>query len=345
MQVRGAHLLTAVLASAGLWACGGAGPQLAKEVVGPEGGTLSASGGSGALDGLRVEIPPGALAAPTTFTLTEVEEPPALSALPPGFAAFNPMLRLEAEPASTARIRLHFPVTGGPTEPGVLLTAFFHDDAHARWVMVLPKAVGEAEIVVETNHVGYWRWGLTLLDTAKGESLEPTMLEVYGETVWHAIRAGVEREFGDTITPEVFDPDNWSNCDKLLLLNQFLVDMAEGASLSLKQALEAACGGCDVTVEQFMDELREYIQARVQNFIVDMIIESCNFGFLLELAIKLDVALHYQQVVDELSCDYECLIDTSPPGMWGSLATYYIAVIADVIVYLGYLYDGCGQGD
>lgn len=343
--MRSARLLTAMLASAAPWACMGGNSELSREVVGPEGATLAAVGGSGALDGFVLEIPAGALDQPTTFTLTEVEEPPALPALPPGFAAFNPMLRVEAEPASSSRMRLHFPIAGGPTDQDVLLSAFYYDDAQARWVMVLPKAIRETEFVIETTRLGYWRWGLTLLDTANGESLEPTMLEVFGETIWHALKAGVEQEFEDTITPEVFNPDNWSNCDKLLLLNQFLVDMAEGASLSLKEALSTACGGCEVTVEEFMDELEDYLRARVQNFIVGLIIESCDLGFLLELVIKLNVALHYQKVIDELSCDYECLLETSPPGLWGSLATYYIAVIADALVYLGYLYDGCGQGD
>lgn len=325
--------------------CGGGAAEIAQQVIGPEGGTVAVSGGSGALDGFRIEVPAGAVKAPTTFTVTELEEAPALSELPPGFAAFNPLIRIDAEPAVSGKLILVFPIQGRPTEQDVLLTAFRHDDAAAAWVMVLPKAVEATELLIETGELHHWRWGFTLLEQARGASLEPTLIELYGETLWGAIKAGVEAEYEDTITPEVFDPENWSNCDKLLALNEFLVGLADQASLSLKESLSSVCGGCEVTVEQFMDELAEYIQARVRNFIVDLIVESCDLGFLMELAIKLNVALHYQRVIDRLQCDYECLFETSPPGMWGSLATYYIAVIADVLVYLGYLYDGCAEAD
>jgi hypothetical protein len=342
MRARHGWLSLASL-SAFLWACGAggaSGSELASRTVGPEGGTVAVSGGD--LDGFRLKVPAQAVSAPTVFTVREVGEAPQLAPLPPGFAAFNPMIRIAGGSAAfTGTVALTFPLSGLPAEADKILSAFFYDEARAAWVMVLPKAVGAREVTVETGHLGYWRWGFTLLDEVDGATLEPTMVELYGQAFYDALQAAVHEKFDTLVTPQVLDIGNWSNCDKLLALAGFIKDVADGASADLQSMLGQTCGGCSVGAEVFMDELTRYVGLRMKNLLVDQMINLCDLPFFLALTLKLGAASAFHAVENNLSCDYKCLIDSSPPGLAGDLATYFLAVISSVIVQVGYQYDGC----
>ena len=92
--------------------CGGTDPadpgaaSLIEAELGPEGGSLE--GGPGLLDGVRVEVPAGALAEPTWVSLSAAE---GLNPLPDGGVAVGPQVRLgpdHLELASPATVRLPF---------------------------------------------------------------------------------------------------------------------------------------------------------------------------------------------------------------------------------------------
>jgi hypothetical protein len=66
--------------------------QSSSGVIGPNGGTITLQGQQGPVSGVpfSIAIPPGALSAPTTITVTELNTPP-----PAGFADWSPLYRID----------------------------------------------------------------------------------------------------------------------------------------------------------------------------------------------------------------------------------------------------------
>jgi hypothetical protein len=66
--------------------------QSSSGVIGPDGGTVTLQGQQGPVSGVpfSISIPPNALAAPTTITVTELSTPP-----PAGFADWSPLYRID----------------------------------------------------------------------------------------------------------------------------------------------------------------------------------------------------------------------------------------------------------
>ena len=308
--------------------------------IGPSGGALEVTDPASPLRGLRVEIPAGALGRMATVHIAQEPVAP-IAGLPVGFAAFEPAVRIEADGALAANVRVFFPLAAIPADQGSVPTAAYYDAVAGAWRAVLPRSLADGAFVVETTQWGRWRWGITRLREANRATLEPMMVQLHGEEGWNVIKDELETVFHSTIFPKLSEPENWDNCDALRATGEFFVALAQDAAHDLQTALATRCGGCDVTPDVFLDDLASYLRAKVRHFIVDLMLEACDLNFLLELYIKLEVAIYFDDVVRSLSCDYECLFESPPPGMWGSIATYYIASIGVLFVELGARYDDC----
>lgn len=339
-------LLAALCAS--LWACGGGGGgqgevQRARQTIGPEGGTVTVSGGS--LSGLRLEVPAEAVSEPTTFTVSEVAAAPALSPLPPGFAAFNPTIRITASPAVAGRVKLTLPLNGLPTGANKVLGAFFYDQASAAWNMVLPRAVSAREATVETASFGYWRWGFTLLDDARFDPLARAMAAWFGQALYEAFQTELQRQYDAIVVSQLAERTNWSNCDKILALGNVIAAINDGVAADLHGMLTQTCGGCDVSTEVFIGELQKYVELKMKELLVGAFVDAMNtltdVNFFMDLVMKLAMEAAFDGLRHDLQCDYGCLFDNPPPGMMGDLAVYYVSAVSLVILDIGYRYDGC----
>jgi len=330
-----------------LWACGGGARsgevELVRRTIGPEGGTVSVT--SGGLNGLRIDVPTQAVATPTTFTVSEVTVPPALSPLPPGFAAFKPTIRITASPAISGRVQVTFPVNRFPAGADEVLSAFSYDDASAAWSLVLPRAASAQEVTVETGHFSYWRWGVALLHEAPGDSLAQAMAEWFGQTFYAALQAELQQKYDQIVTNQLVEPINWTNCEKILALGNVIGAIADGAAADLHGMLTQTCGSCDVSLDTFMSELTKYVQLEMRQLVVSSFVTAMNtlthVNFFMKLVLQLSTAIAFEGLKRDLHCDYACLFDDPPPGMIADLATYYVAAVALVILDIGYRYDGC----
>lgn len=75
--------------------------------------------------------------------------------------------------------------------------------------------------------------------------------------------------------------------------------------------------------------------------LVELIIDACDLNFILELYLKLETAFYFHNVIERLSCDYECLVKTPPPGLWPNVAVYGACNIALAVIAIGADYTDC----
>ena len=334
---------------ASLWACGAGGGgrpgevELARQTIGPEGGTVTVSGGD--LSGLRIDVPAQAVSAPTTFTVSEVTAAPDLSPLPPGFAAFNPTIRITATPAVAGRVRVTFPLNGLPTEADKVLGAFFYDEASAAWTLALPRAVSAQEVTVETGHFSYWRWGFTLLDQAQDDALARAIAEWLGQTLYEAFEAELHQQYDAIIASQLPEPADWTNCEKILALGDAIGAVNDGAVADLHDMLIRTCGGCDVSATVFMTDLEKYVGLKMKALLLNGFAGAMNVltgvNSFVGLVMRMVAAAAFDSLRHDLRCDYDCLFDSPPPGMIGDMAVYYLSAVGLVILDIAFRYDGC----
>lgn len=307
-------------------------------VIGPEGGTLAVTDAQSPLYGVRVEVPPGALATSATVSLRAVTDVSALPTLAAGLAAFEPVLELTSDAPFAADVTLAFPLRSTALREDQVLSAFRADAAS--WKVVLAAALDGEAFVVRTREVGTWRWGVTLLETVEYETLKPAMEAIRGPVAWAEAEAAAHTEFEQRFA-NLQQTDDWTNCDSLWLIASIIRDTRDSTVDSIEQTLATTCGGCDVTVGVFLNQLVDYVRAKVRQQLVNFIIDSCDTNFLLNLYLKLETAIYFHNVIERLSCDYECLVKTPPKGFWGQVVTYGVCDIALVIIAIGADYAGC----
>lgn len=311
-------------------------------VIGPEGGSLTVTDPENALSGVRLDVPAGALAEKTTVSLRPRGDASGLPALPTGLAAFEPVLELTTGAPFQQDVTLSFPLRSTTLNENQVLSAFRADVTAATWHVVLVKALDGEAFTIHTRDAGTWRWGLTLLETVEYQTLKPAMEAIRGPAAWGEAETAAKAEYQRHMA-EVQETEDWTNCDSLNLFARILLDTRDGAAQSVHDVLatNTGCGTCDVTVDVFMNELVEYIQAKVRKQLVNFIIDACDLNFFLDLYLKLETAIYFHNVIERLSCDYECLLKTPPPGLWGHLVTYGVCDIALVVVVIGADYAGC----
>jgi hypothetical protein len=321
-------------------ACGSTQGDEVSAVIGPEGGTLAVTDSRSALYGMQVVVPPGALPLSATVTLRPSADGAGLPTLPTGIAAFAPVAELLTTVPFERDVRLSFPIRTTTLREDQVLSGFRVDDASASWRVVFAAAVEGDTFSIDTRAPGTWRWGLTLLETVEYQTLKPAMEAIRGVEALAQAEADARREF-DSHLAKLQETGDWTQCDTLGLIARIIVETRNASAQSIEQTLLTACGGCSVTTEVFLEQLVDYARAKVRQGLVDLIIDACNLNFLLELYLKLEAAIYFHNVLERLSCDYECLVKTPPPGLWGQVATWGACNIALVVVAIGADYTDC----
>jgi hypothetical protein len=335
-MTRTAIVLLSVLALG----CGSTQGDQVSAVIGPEGGTLSVTDARSALYGMQVEVPPGALPSSATVTLRARADDTALPALPKGIAAFAPVAELLTSVPFEGDVRVSFPIRSTTLQEDQVLSGFRVDDASAAWRVVLAASVAGDTFTITTRSAGTWRWGLTLLETVEYQTLKPAMEAIRGVEPLAQAEADARREFNRHVA-NLQQTSDWTHCDTLDLITRIIIGSRDASARSIEQTLLTACGGCSVTTKVFVDQLVEYARAKVRHTLVNFIIDACDLNFLLELYLKLEAAIYFHNVLERLSCDYECLVKTPPPGLWGQVAAWGACNIALAVVIIGTDFTDC----
>ncbi len=317
---------------------GGSTPA-ASATLGPEGGTVEVTDPGSPLHGLRVVVPPGGLSKPTRVTLEAVGS--SLPDLPSGVVAFEPAFRLAVGSPLAADVLVTLPYGALPAQRGEVPTALREETGSGTWSLLLPVAVGASSVDVRVAEQGTYRWGFTLLEEASTPTLETAMVEQHGAEQWSEFQTSAETQYETLVVPNLLNPANYTNCDKLNALGQFFVGAYDDATVRLASGLAASCGGCHISFETFLSEVERWIKLQVQHFLVDAIVESCDLDFFIGLLLKFNIDVEYQELANDLSCDYQCLIAAPPPGFWLDLATIYVSSVSMLIVDLSRAQQGC----
>lgn len=313
-----------------------------RAVVGPQGGTLVVEGGS--LDGVRVDIPAGALAREAHVAIEPRDDGGDLPDLPVGLAAFAPIAELSSDVPFERDVRLTFPIAAPGNRVNRIPSGFHAEEDSETWLAVPLDALESGAFTIETRLTGTWRWGVTLVDEVEYETLRPAVETVYGvEEVASMEEASLAR-FPDLVGELAEDEDPWSDCGGVQEIADLLLEILVEEERDVQEALDAlgdTCGGCRVTPDRFVADLISYLEAKFKRWIGELLIEAAAPNFLLELVMKLRLYEHYQNTLDGLSCDYECLTSESRPELWSQVGTYVVTEVALAFLYIGNALSEC----
>jgi hypothetical protein len=294
--------------------------------VGPAGGSIAVTDPHSPLAGVKVNVPAGAVSgANITLTARTDSDLP----LPPGLAGLGYGFDLATDEALASEIEICFPVYSSQRRYDQILSGLYLDATAARWDVAQPASVGSHVFTVRTRKVGTWRPGVTLVGEAD-EALTDSIELIHGPQVIAQFKEGV-RGFVEPFLDRIASIDTWTNCSNVTTL---LADLTRLRGLA--RALDLSdvapqCGTCNVSLSQFREDIGELISIKVESYVTDNLLQLVDLPFWADVATQLLTLTYYQNKVEALSCDYECLVEANPTGLWLNVGT---AVAAEVVVDL-----------
>lgn len=319
--------------------CGGGASQ-AEKLIGPEGGVVEVTDSSSPIFGMKVEVPPGALAEESSVVIRIRTDAPDLPRLQAGLAAFGPLVELLSDIPFEEDVDIFFPIRTTEFKSDQIPSGFHPDDETDGWRMLMLRRIEPGAFIVRTRELGFWRFGVTLLEEVEYEALKPAMEDVHGVDEWADIESAVEAEY-EVDFQELKELETWSDCDSLDRIKSGFETLRNTLRQDVVELLAASCSGCELTPDMFLDEMLRYIRARVQNELINLIIELLDSSFLLELYAKLGAYEYFQTLISQLSCDYDCLLEDTPDGFWGTVVLYHVTGIVLVFMIVGGEYTDC----
>lgn len=338
--MKASSLLTLVPTCALFIGLAGCGTDEVKAVIGPAGGTVAVTDKGSPLYGIKVEIPPGALASEANIAIRAADAK-GLPALQAGLAAFEPIFELASDVRFDRAVRMIFPVQSEAVRNDQVLSGFFADPTTGTWQVAVARSLEGDAFSVKTSSVGTWRWGVMLLDRVRYETLKPAMVAVVGATHVEAIEDAATAQFDTLVGDLKTSQDAWDDCDSIAATVAAIRSFRDLEEQDMRADMATVCGGCDVPGEVFISDLYDYLKAKARLWLTNLLVEAASPNFLIELVLKLEAAYHFDQVLQRLSCDFECLADESPPGFWGHVGGYIVCDVALVFIAIGVSYTDC----
>jgi len=316
--------------------------------VGPQGGALEVKGTGTELDGIRIDVPAGAVAGPTTFSVEYASNPPDL---PGGLSFDHPAIQLEPAASFAKDVLLTLPVSYvPPADSRAILGAYCFHDAKGRWgVIPARRVVGGAAIEVATHGLGLCRWGTIRLDAVDDATLRAWADDLQGVADdWETLRALLLAHVAPL--EDVVDSGITTQCASQQRVLDWLVachaDAQAGVAAYLTSpAVVAACRICDrdgscqdavcdpdlVTGGQPLIWLTEELRIWWQSLIIS---SACPVDALAPLVEKVVAWAKYQDAIRELSCDWRCVVQHGTPEFWDDLLSGNLCAFAGLAVEL-----------
>lgn len=313
----------------------------AHAVIGPQGGTLVVADSASPIDGVAVEIPAGALARDANVSLLARADASGLPDLPTGLAAFEPIVELVSDVPFERDVRMVFPIRGAGTEVDRVPSGFHPGAGGDGWQVTLAEHLDGDSFSVRTRFVGIWRWGVTLVDEVEYDTLKPALETIYGVDEIGLMEAGGRAKFDELVGDLPTDQEAWSDCDTIELIVEIIAGARDALAADVEAILAQVCGGCVITAGAFVDELLDFLEAKIKHWLYDLLVEAAAPNFILEILGKMAVYAYYQSVLDGLTCDFECLAAENPPGLWLAAGSYLVCDVALAFVAFGVQFTEC----
>lgn len=331
-----------------LGGCGGDGDDdLAswEKVIGPEGGTIEVAEPSSRIYGVKIEIPAGALAQEATIIISEYEE---VSALPAGMKSIYPIVNLSSNTPFLKDINITFPIWNIPSRDGEILSAFYLQTDGATWTTVIPIQIKDNQMIIKTDHLSAWRWGVVSLEEAEPETIKAAIEEMFYVDDWNEddlneLTTGVGKKiesFTSTFDEWLDYFYYWDECDdrqEVAKILNYIIQVTE-AGITEYLETQSVIDACDpVYICELSNMLITDEQGRLMKWIEGEIRALFGEGFwslmpgndiLMDVVGKALIEAQYRHAVEyELGCDYRCILEN------GNL-NFFINVLACNISYL-----------
>ncbi len=310
------------------------------DMIGPEGGVMEVTAAvESAINGVKVEIPEGALLSCRTLYISDQLVYP-IPRLPVGFKPFSRdrfvfNIETSGSPPVSMPVQMSIPIGEIYVASGEILSAFYYDNAKGKWQIALPEEISNDKMVINTTYQEKWSWGtVALAEVDDIETLEYLLEEELGRQNWSEVREAIT-EFINMVRGEDFD----LNCTDLDVLNNHFIQLRDEAIPLLErfqQDLGDKCGSCNVLSDNFLTELGEYIELRMKIFIAEIFegVELSNTlaDLLYKMCMSATISELWEQI-ESAPCNYQCLMDNSL-GMWIPQFNRYAADIGIIFVTL-----------
>jgi hypothetical protein len=305
--------------------------------VGPDGDVIVIKDYS-SIDGLMLDIPPGALDRKTTITITSYVDTPAL---PDGLEKnYFPELELDCAEPFQKPVLLKFPVLRDNIDDENMLSAFYWNVDTGNWQLVVPESVddGNGLLIVKTDHFSYWTWGNINLDDISSENLIGAMKEKYGEQTWDSVIGGIIEAIDilETLYVDRTCP-TWTRVrdEELPDLIQIKKDL-----LVSYQSQIAQCGTCNLFSLDFGLDLSKYLLAKTVILTSDLwdlffgqwagfmpFLGNVEFGIAMERFIAISF-------IENQICDYACVTKELGLSVYSTYAIHHVYMITHYMVSL-----------
>ena len=316
--------------------------------IGPAGGTVVVTERSSPIYGVKIEIPAGALAQKATIIISESENVSAPT-LPAGITSDYPNVKISSTEPFLNNIKITFPVWNIPISDEEILSAFYLQTDNAAWTIVIPTQIKDKQMIITTDHLSLWRWGVISLDEVDLETITAAMAEIFYVGDVNELRTVVENKiapFTSTFDSWIDYFNHWNRCaDRQAvadILNHIIQVTEAGITEYLgTQSVIDACDPvyvCELNHMLLTDEqgrLMKWAEVEIRALFGEAFWSMLpGFGkgvagdVLMELLGKALIEAQYRGAVKyELGCDYRCIFKN------GNF-NFYVNVLVCNISYL-----------
>lgn len=306
-------------------------------VIGPLGGTVEVTDANHPLRGLKITVPPGAVAQDTAFSIESAMDAPAL---PTGLSGDYPAVTLGPGMTFPKYLQLTFPVTYVPTGDGDILGAYCWNAASGRWVVIPARWVGDGQLIVATNELGLCRWGTIRLGQVDDETVRAWMNDLQRMfDDWDELEAALLAKLQPFISV-IENPASFYRCDTQDAILRQLAAWREEALREMTAYLQSptvmdACRVCGISIPDLSNTCQpsvcdadavisgqpiEWLQEEVRIWLQDLFwSSSCPVDVLGPIAGKVMAWAKYREAITRLACDWRCVLRNGTPEFYGSL--------------------------
>lgn len=340
---RPAIVILALAASTLLCSCHDDGPDLNADCIGPAGGSVAVTDPSDGLYGVSFAVDPGDWQDCWTVRLSK-RSSFATPNFPDGIEGYDDWLtggvdlaigRYEGDgwvaAPDSLDFELTFPLRGLTADPGWKIMAFRFDDEAGIYRLVVPTRVDADRFTVKGHdHGQIWTWGKVDLGAVDFATyLAPVMAELHGEAGWLEIKAELT-----TLANQIVSGHQIVDCNALQAVRGLLQIAATDAAENVRamQAAHGECGTCDVTSQEFYDELGEYLKQVMAGLLSQLLTEDSGSVFVRLYGYFITGYMAHGTA--QAGCDFACLADAVHLDFYSQLATYAVCrLVLGVIDY------------
>ena len=315
-----------------------------EKVIGQEGGTVEVTDPTSTLYGVKVEIPAGALAQETNIV---IEDRWFASFLPAGLTSSSPIADFSPDTMFLKDIQITFPIQTIPSgDDGKILAAFYWDSAKGEWVVVPPQKVNDSKMTIKTGKFGAFRWGIVSLTEVEPETVTAWMEDMFGN--WAELQAAVIDRLVEPWISVIENPQSFDSCavqNSIISQLSIMRDVArQGVAdyLATKNFMDKCfycvesgiCTDCNVDklisgqpVLWLQKEWEGWIWGFIAQWGAGPIADLLCLPGVPELAGIYVAEGYYVQAMEELGCDWRCMLEN------GNLQFYFDLLVGNASSY------------